>query len=61
MKTMPSFTQEIKEKKDDDENMRDKLLKRLLNGDISDMAFNNAMKLLESEKRQFPTDTGYHY
>ena len=61
MKTMPSFTQEIREKKDDDENMRDKLLKRLLNGDISDIAFNNAMKLLESEKRQFPTDTGYHY
>lgn len=61
LRTMPSFESDQTQTPKPDVNLKDTLLRKLLNGEISDIAFNNAMKLMEAEKTPGPETTGYHY
>jgi integrase/recombinase XerD len=61
MRTMPSFAPEQTVIPKPETNMKETLLRKLLDGEISDIAFNNAMKLMEAEKTPHLDNTGYHY
>jgi len=61
MRTMPSFTPEQTVIPKTEIDMKETLLRKLLNRQISDIAFNNAMKLMEVEKTPHLDNTGYLY